>query len=465
MLQSGARMRRRITAALASVGVFLLGGALTPASAASLDVRSQEWYLDAMKAAQMWQTSTGRGVTVAVIDTGVRANHPDLAGQVLPGRDFSKLGGGATADADGHGTGMAGVIAGTGKGLGGKGAVGLAPGAKILPIRIGAITGNEASNLSEFLKELPAAIRFAADSDAKIINISQGSTRTSPELQQAVDYARSKGKLVVAATGNEAEQGNLVEYPAALSGVVGVGAVDRNGQVAAFSERGPQVDLAAPGVDIARPCVSASGYCKGQGTSDSAALVSASAALVWAQHPSWTANQVLRVLVNTAGKDGSGHSDFLGYGVVRPRVALTTPGDPGPAGVDPLAASDKSAAPGSSAPAASPSTADASQAPGDAATPSSSAAPTPAPAASSDDGGSGAGMWIGIGAAVLVVAAIVVVVLVRRGRGGGGGGGGSNPPSGGFGGGQYSGQHGGQYGAPQPPYQAPPPGGSFGPPQ
>ncbi|WP_245687532.1 type VII secretion-associated serine protease mycosin [Streptacidiphilus griseoplanus] len=417
-----------------------------------------------MKAPQMWQTSTGKGVTVAVIDSGVEADHPDLAGQVLPGKNFSGLAGGATTDVDGHGTGMADLIAGTGKGQGGQGAYGLAPGAKILPIRLntGASGANEEEHGAEYRHQLSEALRYAADSNSQIISISQATPDSDSELASAVSYAVGKGKLVVAGVGNSGATGNPVFYPAALPGVVGVAAIDRNGQATAESEHGPQVDLAAPGADIARACTGQSGYCKTHGTSDATALVSGSAALVWAKHPDWTANQVLRVLVNTAGKDGSGRSDFLGYGVVRPRIALTTPGDPGPADVDPLAASGKPADPGTSAPAASPSDGGASSAPGDAAKPSSSAAP--APATASDDGGSGAGMWIGIGAAVLVVVAIVAVVLARRGRGGSGGGGG-NPPSGGYGGGQYGGQYGNQYSAPQPPYQAPPAGGGFGPPQ
>ncbi|MFJ6212628.1 type VII secretion-associated serine protease mycosin [Streptomyces sp. NPDC092296] len=448
MLQSGTRLPRRVAAVLASTGVLLLGGAVVPASAAD-SIRSQQWYLDVMKAPQMWKTSTGQGITVAVIDSGVKADHPDLVGQVLPGKNFSDLPGGATTDVDGHGTGIADLIAGTGKGNGGQGAYGLAPGARILPIRVVATGDNQAEAAPKAVEEIAAAIRYAADSDARIINMSLGLSSGAAELQAAADYARSKGKLLIAAVGNSGDTGNAVNYPAALEGVVGVSAVDSSLNATAESEHGPQVDLTAPGADIYRACTGPSGYCKGHGTSDAAALVSASAALVWAKHPDWTANQVLRVLINTAGSDGSGRSDFIGYGMVRPRIALTTPGDPGAPDVDPLAAPGQPAT--SAAPSAEPTEAagGAAGAPsGEASQPSGDGAPAQA---AESKGGGGAGLWIGVGAAVLVVVVIVVVVLVRR-RGGGGGGG-QNPPGG---------------GTPYPqqtPYPQTPPAGGYGPPQ
>ena len=122
------------------------------------------------------------------------------------------------------------------------------------------------------------------------------------------------------------------------------------------SEYGPQVDLAAPGDDMVHPCKSETGLCRSHGTSDATALASASAALIWSKHPEWTNNQVLRVMLNTIGgpTDGAKRNDSIGYGIVRPRVALVNPGDPGPADVYPLPdppASAASAAPPSPAPA------------------------------------------------------------------------------------------------------------------
>ncbi|GAA3048617.1 hypothetical protein GCM10020000_31190 [Streptomyces olivoverticillatus] len=241
---------------------------------------------------------------------------------------------------------MATLIAGTGKRADGNGAFGLAPGAKILPLRVadGSVARNQAEGSQEFTATLSDAIRYAADTDAKILNISLANPEESEQVSTAVQYALKKGKLIFAGAGNSGEEGNPVEYPAALPGVVGVAAVDRTGAATKESERGPQVDLAAPGDEIVTSCAGGTQLCKSHGTSDATALTSASAALVWSVHPTWTANQVLRVLINTAGgpKSGEKRSDTVGYGVVRPRIALQNPGDPGPPDVNPLAESDGS---------------------------------------------------------------------------------------------------------------------------
>lgn len=323
---------RRKTGRWLTAGVTLLSlGVLTPQAQAE-SVRSQQWYLDAMHAEEMWRTSTGSGVTVAVIDSRVDADAPDLRGQVLEGKDFLEdQPGNEHSSADGHGTRMALLIAGTGKGVG---AFGVAPGAKILPL--------QASGSADFLsgsRAVAAAIRYAADSEAKVINVSLAGPQQSPEVEEAVRYALKKGRLIFAGVGNTGDKGNAVQYPAAIPGVVGVAAVDREIKAAPFSQHGPQVDLAAPGVDMVGPCGDGTtDLCSGKGTSDATALASASAALIWSAHPNWTGNQVLRVLINTAGgpKSGEKRSDTLGYGVVRPRVALQDPGDPGPPDVSPL---------------------------------------------------------------------------------------------------------------------------------
>ncbi|MFE4977412.1 type VII secretion-associated serine protease mycosin, partial [Kitasatospora sp. NPDC056651] len=321
-----------------------MGLAVGPAVAEDA-IRQQQWHLDAMHAPEMWKVSKGQGVTVAVIDSGFKLDHPDLEGQFLPGKDFSGSPGGVGSYAENHGTLMSSLIAGTGKSDGGKGAYGLAPGARILPLKFA--NGSEHAVVSaDFLDQIGQAVTYAVEQGAKVINISQGTAAvtTSPadveKLNKILAWARGKGSLVVSSVGNSGDQGNIVEYPGALPNVVGVGASDRNGTVTAESERGPQVVLVAPGMDMVGACPGATGYCKGHGTSDATAVVSASAALVWSLHPNWTANQVLRVLINTAGKpnDGSGRNDIVGYGAVRPRVALTDPGDPGPADVSPLPA-------------------------------------------------------------------------------------------------------------------------------
>jgi type VII secretion-associated serine protease mycosin len=322
----------------AVVGVLLAGFAVTPAHADT--VRNQQWYLDAMQAEQMWKTSTGKGITVAVIDTGVQDDIPDLRGQVVSGKNYSRHPGDEHSDYDGHGTTMAVLIAGTGAKGRATGSYGLAPGVKILPIRIPDFIEQSRSdgNPDDYPTYMSKAIRYAADSDAQVINISQASTAHSRQLNEAVAYALSKGKLIFAGVGNTGSALNELEYPAATPGVVGVGAIGKDLKVTKESQHGPQVDLVAPGENMVAACLGGTELCKTHGTSDATAIASASAALIWSKHPTWTNNQVLRVMLNTAGKpkNGKERTDYLGYGTVRPRIALTNPGAPGSADVYPL---------------------------------------------------------------------------------------------------------------------------------
>ncbi|MER7827751.1 type VII secretion-associated serine protease mycosin [Streptomyces sp. NPDC096097] len=389
---------RKATSAL--VGLLLAGVAATPAHAES--IRSQQWHLDAMKADDMWKVSTGKGVTVAIIDTGV-AKIPELDGQVLPGKDFATTyDGDERSDYDTHGTTMAALIAGTGKHPSGDGSFGLAHGVKILPIRV----PNEESRQTP---SWVAAIRYAADTDAKIINISlglDGAPEDDQARREAVKYALSKGKLIFAGAGNNGDTLNQVLYPAATPGVVGVGATDVNGKATKESQHGPQIDISAPGFDMVTACAGKTGLCKTHGTSDASAIASASAALIWSAHPDWTNNQVLRVLLNTAGKptDGVERNDYIGYGIVRPRIALQTPGDPGPADVYPLP-DLAAAAQGAGKPSAS----------ADGKAPDAAASK---PAAQAEEKKSSSSLpWIalGLGACVLIGGAVTVVV-VRRNR-------------------------------------------------
>ncbi|GAA3061149.1 hypothetical protein GCM10020000_50350 [Streptomyces olivoverticillatus] len=327
-----AQNRRRVGTAVAVSGLLLV--ATSSASAQADTIRSRQWHLDAMHADEMWKISTGAGITVAVIDSGVDDTLPDLQGQVLEGKDFTGKPGGAHTDTEGHGTGMAAFIAGTGKRGEETGSYGLAPGAKILPLRVAG-----ASNFVKGSAAMASAIRYAADSEAKIINISMAGGGESPEEDRAIEYALTKGKLIFAGVGNTGDKSNMLEYPAASPGVIGVAATDQDGKAASFSQHGPQVDLAAPGVDMIAACPGGSGTCRSKGTSDATALASASAALVWSVHPDWTGNQVARVLINTAGAPQSGakRTDAIGYGVVRPRIALQKPRRPRPARREPAA--------------------------------------------------------------------------------------------------------------------------------
>ncbi|MFF1730954.1 type VII secretion-associated serine protease mycosin [Streptomyces sp. NPDC058247] len=394
--------------ASSTLGLLLAGVSGTSAHADS--IRSQQWYLDAMQANSMWKTSTGKGVTVAVIDTGVDRNNPDLQGQILKGNDLApaRQPGDEYTDYDGHGTGMAGLIAGTGAYGGGKGAFGLAPGTKILPVRLPdpLKANNEAEASARFLRATSTAVRYAADQGAKVINISQGNPDDSSQLRAAVKYALQKGSLIFAAIGNSGNEENAVEYPAGTPGVVGVGAVGKRGRKTAESQHGQQVDISASGEKMLHACGGDTGLCETHGTSDATALASASAALIWSKHPNWTNNQVLRVMLNTVGgpTGGAKRNDDIGYGIVRPRIALKTPGDPGPADKYPLPDYPVAA----KSPSAEPSKATGAQAPDD----TSSAAP--AAASSGDD--SNTPLWIGVGVGALVVAGAATAVAVTHSR-------------------------------------------------
>ncbi|WP_406106277.1 type VII secretion-associated serine protease mycosin [Streptomyces sp. NBC_01003] len=408
MTTTSSRRRRRSTGASAFLGLLLVGTATGPAHADT--TRSEQWFLDTMHAESMWKTSTGVGITVAVIDTGVDPQNPDLKGRVLQGKDLAEgLSGDAHTDYDGHGTGMAGLIAGTGAYSGGQGAFGLAPGAKILPIRLpdGSKANNGAAADAQFLKATSTGIRYAADHGAKVINVSQGVEDDSEQLTEAVEYALNKGSLVFAAVGNTGDAGNDVQFPAGTPGVVGVGAVGKDLSKTTESQHGTQVDMSAPGDKMLHACGGGTGLCETHGSSDASALASASAALIWSKHPDWTNNQVLRVMLNTIGGpvDGAKRNDGIGYGIVRPRIALKTPGDPGPAGKYPLPDYPVVA---SKPPAAKPSKG--AQAPDD----TNSAAP--AAASQGDDSNTPLWIGIGVGAATLVAAGIAIPVLRNRRR-------------------------------------------------
>ncbi|MEU6557615.1 type VII secretion-associated serine protease mycosin [Streptomyces sp. NPDC046915] len=409
------RTLRPLPTASAVLGLLLVGVAATPAHAES--VRARQWHLDAMHADEMWQTSTGRGITVAVIDSGVDDSLADLKGQVLNGKDYSTQRGDEHTDIAGHGTDMAALIAATGARGSRDGSYGLAPGAKILPIRMRYSTEQfgQVDEGSEYAATLSRAIRYAADSTAQIINISMGAGNSpgrknvsTPELAAAVKYAIAKGKLVFAAAGNSGDTSNLPEYPASTAGVVGVGAITQKIKRAAFSQHGSEVDVTAPGVDMFHACLGGSQICKSQGTSDATAIASASAALIWSKHRGWTNNQVLRVLINTMkGNEKSWtRNDDFGYGIVRPRSALQNPGDPGPADQYPLpdlaAAASKSPSPR------------ASKSAGSAGAGKDDAKPEATASKSGDDGNTS--LWIGLGVAVAALLGAGVTVPVLRAR-------------------------------------------------
>ncbi|MFD5392803.1 S8 family serine peptidase [Streptomyces sp. NPDC127097] len=312
----------RVTRTLrATVGAALTGALLITASGtASADqTRKDLWPLEAFGAEQLWKEATGKGVTVAVLDTGFRQTHQDLKGQFLPGPDFGK-----TTQEEGaknlkpgenvldHGTGMAAIIAGHGHGPGGsEGVKGLAPDAKILPV-------------PEY-KNSGLATRWAADHGADVINMSYTEGR-SADTCDSIHYAISKGAVVVAGMGNEAATDK--NYPVGCPGVIGVGAVDEYGKSAEFNNYNSDMDLLAPGVKIpAATGRSDSSYHTENGNSGSTAYVSAAAALLKEKYPSLTPGQIANRLVKTAGlpSDQKGlklPDAHYGYGFIQPGPAL-----------------------------------------------------------------------------------------------------------------------------------------------
>ncbi|MFD8823109.1 S8 family serine peptidase [Streptomyces sp. NPDC059605] len=348
------RSRGRLLSMMAVVAAWSAGFAGGAPSAVATDVQSKQWYLGAMHAEDMWEVTTGEGVKIAVIDSGVNPSTPSLKGQVLKGFDATGADGDEHDDYRGHGTTMAELIAGTGKGGGLKG---LAPGSRIIPMRI---TDTEFQNgRSVNAYDTGDAIRAAADSDAKIISMSSSSDFPDQREKEAVEYAKSKGKLFFAAVGNNAKEGNKEQFPAAYPQVVGVAATDSGGKVSTYSQHGSSVDIAAPGDGIPTWCnAKFQSYCDSSGgTSQATAITSAAAALIWSAHPDWTANQVLNVLFDTAGrgdwKKGT-LSNYLGHGIIRPAVnILKGKGDPGDPDISPLTKERTSGSPASSASASS----------------------------------------------------------------------------------------------------------------
>jgi len=305
--------------------------ALVPPTAAHADgIRAKQWALDAMHTQQAWQTTKGAGVTVAVLDTGVENDHPDLVGNVLTGKDM--IGFGAVRGQRPwarHGTAMAGIIAGHGHGVGNDdGVMGIAPEAKILPVRVILEDDDPARAKARNTRgnALAEGIRWAADHGANVINLSLGDDSASahPEAGEddAVQYALRKGAVVVASAGNGGEKGDEAEDPAAYPGVIAATAVDKFGTRASFSTRRWYATVAAPGDDvvIADPDHK---YYEGWGTSAASAFVSGAVALIKAAHPDLTPAQIKRLLEETArNAPAGGRDDSRGFGFVDPAAAL-----------------------------------------------------------------------------------------------------------------------------------------------
>jgi type VII secretion-associated serine protease mycosin len=266
---------------------------------------------------RVWPVTQGAGITVAVVDTGVDAQQPFLRGAVLPGVDVINGGGTANTDCDGHGTFVAGIIAG--RTVPGFGFAGVAPEATILPIRqANATTDGTALSLAE-------GIRAAVDAHARVINVSIVTARPTLVLANAVRYAQAHDVVIVAAAGNDFAHGNAVQYPAGFPGVLAVGAVDSSGRRAGFSETGPDISVVAPGANLLGPGAGGVGLVTAAGgTSFAAPFVAGVAALVRAYRPALTAAQVIARIEATADHPAGTLPDpGLGWGEVNPYAAVT----------------------------------------------------------------------------------------------------------------------------------------------
>ncbi|MFD4871140.1 type VII secretion-associated serine protease mycosin [Streptomyces sp. NPDC058412] len=322
--------RRALGRAAAALTAAALLTAATAFPAAADTIRDRQWGLLALRAEEAWGTTRGDGVTVAVLDTGVDESHPDLTGQVLAGTDLIGMGAGPGDRAWArHGTAMASIIAGHGHGPShGQGVLGIAPQARILPVRVILEEGDPGRGKARDSKggALAEGIRWAADHGADVINLSLGDDSESAHHEagedEAVQYALAKGVVVVASAGNGGETGDRVSYPAAYPGVIAVTAVDRRGKKAKFSTRNWYATVSAPGVDvvIADPDRS---YYEGWGTSAAAAFVSGAAALIKAEHPDLAPAQIKKLLEDTASDSPpGGRDDARGHGTVDPVAAL-----------------------------------------------------------------------------------------------------------------------------------------------
>ena len=275
---------------------------------------AQQWGIFATGADRVWSITTGKGVTVAVVDSG-SGPHPDLADSLLPGHSFFgsvETPDGNDIDTSDHGSHVAGIIAAAANnGIGGSG---VAPNAKILPIKVLDQAGQGDA------RDVAAGVRFAADNGAKVINLSLGGATESSSLTQAIQYATDKGSLVVAAAGNGGPN-DAPKWPAALDLTIAVTAVDSANSVTSFDQRGGYIDIAAPGANVVS--TAKGDYGTLNGTSMAAGFVAGAAALLFAAEPRVTNAQVRDILLRTATDIGDpGRDVTFGAGLINMVAAL-----------------------------------------------------------------------------------------------------------------------------------------------
>jgi Subtilase family len=316
--------------------------AVGSAGAAQADaVRQQElWVLNAINVAGAWQHTHGAGVTVALIDSGVNGDVSDLTGSVITGRDFSGVDTLPTDPNWGvHGTWMASLIAGHGGAPDGtSGIIGVAPAAKILSIRAVTDQGDpeyrryQHESESRVQRHLADAIQYAAKKGVSVISMSLGYQGASLPVRAAITAALAKGIVVVASSGNSGgissgQHGNApYSFPADYPGVLGVGAVDQDGQPAGFSSDNLSVQVAAPGVRV--PAQGRDDqYWLVSGTSPACALTAGVAALIKSVYPALAPALVVQAITASArNRPQGGYDEEVGSGTVDATAALRMAG-------------------------------------------------------------------------------------------------------------------------------------------
>jgi len=299
---------------------------------------SQQWALHRIQASAAWDVARCEGTVVAILDTGVFQDHPDLSNVLwtnvgeIPGNGIDDdendkiddvhgwhfyqnctndncqpYENHLIEDENGHGTHVTGIAAAqTNNGLG---IAGVSRGGQAMIVKVLDRYGDG------YYSDIAAGIRYAADNGAQVINLSLGGDQPSRVLQDAVDYAYNKGVLVVAATGND---GGAVLYPAACDRVMAVAATDEQDQRPAFSNYGPQVDIAAPGQNIISTWRPPYYYFQRRGTSMAAPHVAGAAALLRSWRPDYTNDQTQERLQSCSDDVNAstlpGHDSFLGWG-------------------------------------------------------------------------------------------------------------------------------------------------------
>jgi len=315
------------------LALLLLALAPAAAPAANDPRRGEQWNLDLIESDAAHATATGTGAVIAVVDTGVAAGHPDLAGQILPGHDFVQDDD-TPQDGNGHGSHVSGIaVAATGNGVG---ISSVAPGAKLLPVRVLADDGSGTS------EDVAAGIDWARTHGAQVINLSLGSevpivgAMGGDEIDAAIRRALGAGLVVVAAAGNNGVP--VCEQPAAAEGLLCVGAVDKRKQRSFFSSFGSGLGVVAPGgsslpaagEDILST-VPPDGYEEIAGTSQAAPHVAGVAALLVGK--GLTGQAAVKRILDTATDLGpSGDDAEYGHGLVNARAAVAGLGSGGSGG-------------------------------------------------------------------------------------------------------------------------------------